>query len=59
MADNRRAYTTQEFKEEAVRLLNTSGKSGPLLEPEGGIGERPDLPLEAGGGPGRRAGLPG
>ncbi len=58
MADNRRQYT-QEFKEEAVRRLNTSGKSGPLLEPEGGIGERADLPLEAGGGPGRRAGLPG
>ncbi len=35
MADNRRQYT-QEFKEEAIRLLNTSGKSGHLLEQEGG-----------------------
>ncbi len=37
MADNRRQYT-QEFKEEAIRLLNTSGKSGHLLEKELGIG---------------------
>ncbi len=44
MADNRRPYT-QEFKEEAIRLLNTSGKSGPLLEQELGVGERHDLPL--------------
>ncbi len=37
MADNRRKYT-KEFKEEAVRLLNTSGKNGHLLEKELGIG---------------------
>ena len=36
MADNRRKYT-KEFKEEAVRLLDTSGKSGHLLEQELGI----------------------
>jgi transposase len=37
MADIRRNYT-QEFKAEAVRLLNTSGKSGHALEKELGIG---------------------
>ncbi len=37
MADNRRKYT-REFKEEAIRLLNTSGKNGHLLEKELGIG---------------------
>ncbi len=37
MADNRRKYT-KEFKEEAIRLLNPSGKNGHLLEKELGIG---------------------
>ncbi len=37
MADNRWKYT-KEFKEEAVRLLDTSGKNGHLLEKELGIG---------------------
>jgi transposase len=34
----RRKYTRQ-FKEDAVRLLNSSGKSGPDIEKELGIGK--------------------
>jgi len=34
----RRKYTRQ-FKEDAVRLLNSSGKSGPDIEKELGIGQ--------------------
>ncbi len=37
MADHRQKYT-KEFKEEAVRLLNTSGRNGHELEKELGIG---------------------
>lgn len=37
MADTRRKYT-EEFKAEAVRLLNTSGKSGHALEKDLGVG---------------------
>ena len=38
MADNNRRKYTKEFKEEAVQLLNTSGKNGHELEKELGIG---------------------
>ena len=31
--------TTRQFKEDAVRLLNSSGKSGPDIEKELGIGQ--------------------
>ena len=37
MAEKRRTYT-REFKEEAVRLLETSGKTGHEIEDELGIG---------------------
>ena len=37
MAEKRRTYT-REFKEEAVRLLESSGKSGHEIEDELGIG---------------------
>jgi transposase len=37
MAENRRKYT-REFKIEAVRLLDTSGKSGHEIEDDLGIG---------------------
>jgi transposase len=37
MADKRKVYT-REFKEQAVELLNTSGKPGKQIEAELGIG---------------------
>jgi len=37
MADKRKVYS-REFKEQAVELLNTSGKPGNQIEAELGIG---------------------
>ena len=38
MAEKRKAYS-REFKEQAVQLLNTSGKPGSQVEAELGIGQ--------------------
>jgi len=38
MENRQRGKYTRQFKEDAVRLLNSSGKSGPEIEKELGIG---------------------
>ncbi len=58
MGETRRTYT-KEFKLEAVRLLESSGRNGHQIEKELGIGERADLPLAGGPEGGGRTGLPG
>ena len=58
MGETRRTYT-REFKLEAVRLLETSGRNGHQIEKELGIGERADLPLAGSAEGGGAAGLSG